>query len=127
MTPTLTEQTLDSLADLDALGDREVLPGLVLVVLAEGIGTDYDTIKKLITGNPEALAMWTEATKRPVGGDRQSEEARKTSILSNMQDALPAPPTFCLIYNADSAASAIRATPARTTAAATRRARRRRG
>jgi hypothetical protein len=49
-------------------------------------------IGRLIKHDPEALALWTEATRQEAGGDRQSEEARKESIVNNVHDAFPARP-----------------------------------
>lgn len=48
--------------------------------------------ERQVRHDPEALALWTEMTRREAGGDRQSEEARKESIVNNVHDAPPTRP-----------------------------------
>ena len=58
----------------------------------DGIGSDYATVEKFIRDDPEAMTLWTEATRRNGGGDRQSGLGRKKSSVDNINGGLPKRP-----------------------------------
>jgi hypothetical protein len=68
----------------------------------EGLGTNYDTIEKLISGDAEAMDAWQQATKRGAGGannphglgGKSGKTADGIVTLDNIQgDKAPSAPT----------------------------------
>jgi|WetSurMetagenome_2_1015567.scaffolds.fasta_scaffold00693_26 hypothetical protein len=58
----------------------------------EGLGTNYDTIEKLISGDAEAMDAWQQATKRGAGaplGNHNAAKVKDETTLDNIQDCLP--------------------------------------